>query len=162
MKSDNLPSQAKTGARPVSNFQNALNKLRSYLKENNLRFTSERVLILEEIFSFPAHFDAEQLFIHVRNKYNQVSRATVYRALELFSRIGIVKKENLGKGHASYELAFNLPHHDHLICIVCGKVIEFVDETIEQRQKEICEKYGMEMISHQLQIYGRCKDHLKK
>jgi Fur family ferric uptake transcriptional regulator len=143
-------------------FQTALQKLRRYLKENNLRFTTERVIILEEIFSFPAHFDAEQLFIHIREKHNYISRATVYRTLELFHKIGIIKKENLGKGYASYELAMNRPHHDHMICVVCGKVVEFVDEVIEQRQAEICDKYGMEMIRHQLQIFGRCKEHRKK
>ncbi len=145
----------------MHDFSRALKKLREYLKENNLRFTTERVTILEEIFSFPSHFDAEQLFIHIRKKNHHISRATIYRALELFNKIGIVKKENLGKDYASYELALDRPHHDHMICVVCGKVIEFVDPVIEERQKEICEKYGMEMISHQLQIYGRCKEHDK-
>lgn len=141
-------------------FQLALQKLRTYLKENQLRFTSERVILLEEIFSFPAHFDAEQLFIHVRNKHNHISRATVYRSLELFHKIGILKKEDLGKkGFATYEVDLDRPHHDHLICVVCGKLIEFVDDVIEQHQTEICKKYGMEMIGHQLQIYGRCKEH---
>ncbi len=140
-------------------FQNALQKLRKYLKANGLRFTTERVIILEEIFSFPSHFDAEQLFIHIREKHNHISRATVYRTLELLHKIEIIKKENMGQGFATYELSMNLPHHDHLICVVCGKVVEFADDVIERRQKEICEKYGMEMISHQLQIFGRCKEH---
>ena len=142
-------------------FQNALQKLRKYLKANGLRFTTERVIILEEIFSFPSHFDAEQLFIHIREKHNHISRATVYRTLELLHKIEIIKKENLGQGFATYELSMNLPHHDHLICVVCGKVVEFADDVIERRQKEICEKYGMEMIRHQLQIFGRCKEHNK-
>lgn len=140
-------------------FQTALQKLREYIKENNLRFTTERVIILEEIFSFPPHFDTEKLFIHIREKHNYVSRATVYRTLELFHKIGIIKKENLGQDFARYELALDRPHHDHIICVVCGKVIEFYDETIERRQQEICEKHGMEMIRHQLQIFGRCKKH---
>jgi Fur family ferric uptake transcriptional regulator len=140
-------------------FQDALKKLRSHLKQNELRFTNERLTILEEIFQFPAHFDAEKLFIHIRKKHDHISRATVYRTLDLLSQIGIIKKEHLGKDYASYELAYKMPHHDHLICQVCGKVVEFADEMIEQRQKEICQKYGMEMIRHQLQIYGRCKEH---
>jgi Fur family ferric uptake transcriptional regulator len=143
-------------------FKTALRNLRSYLRENNLRFTTERVIILEEIFSSPPHFDAEQLFIQIRNKHQHISRATVYRTLDLLSQIGIIKKENLGKGYASYELNLNIPHHDHMICVECGKVVEFVDEVIEKRQKEISEKYGMEMIRHQLQIFGRCKEHQKK
>ncbi len=143
----------------MQTFQNALQKLREYLKDNNLRFTTERVIILEEIFSFPSHFDAEQLFIHIRKKHRQISPATVYRTLELLYNIGIIKKENLGQDYASYELILDMPHHDHLICVVCGKVVEFVDEEIERRQKEICEKNGMEMIRHQLQIFGRCKEH---
>lgn len=142
-------------------FQVALQRLREYLKENNLRFTSERVIILEEIFSFPNHFDAEQLFIHVRNKHKKISRATVYRTLELLHTIGIIKKEKMGQDYASYELSLNMPHHDHLICVVCGKVVEFSDDIIEQHQREICDKYGMEMIRHQLQIFGRCKEHKK-
>jgi Fur family ferric uptake transcriptional regulator len=143
-------------------FKTALHNLRTYLRENNLRFTTERVIILEEIFSSPPHFDAEQLFIQIRNKHQHISRATVYRTLDLLSQIGIIKKENLGQGYASYELKLNVPHHDHMICVECGKVVEFVDEVIEKRQKEISEKYGMEMIRHQLQIFGRCKEHQKK
>lgn len=142
-------------------FQKALQKLRQYLKQNQLRFTTERVIILEEIFSFKGHFDAEQLFIHIRDKHNYISRATVYRTLELLTKIGIIKKENLGQGYATYEVAMDQPHHDHLICTVCGKVIEFVDEEIERLQAEICEKHGMIMVRHQLQIYGRCKEHSK-
>ena len=143
-------------------FKTAVHNLRTYLRENNLRFTTERVIILEEIFSSPPHFDAEQLFIQIRNKHQHISRATVYRTLDLLHHIGIIKKENLGQGYASYELDLNIPHHDHMICVECGKVIEFVDEEIEKRQKEISEKYGMEMIRHQLQIFGRCKKHQKK
>ncbi|MEJ2049930.1 MAG: Fur family transcriptional regulator [Calditrichota bacterium] len=143
-------------------FKTALSKLRTYLRDNNLRFTTERVIILEEIFSSPSHFDAEQLFIQIRNKHQHISRATVYRTLDLLSQIGIIKKENLGQGYASYELDLNVPHHDHMICVECGKVVEFVDDVIEKRQKEISEKYGMDMIRHQLQIYGRCKEHRKK
>jgi Fur family ferric uptake transcriptional regulator len=143
-------------------FHTALKKLRKYLRENNLRFTTERVTILEEIFSFPSHFDAEQLFIHIRNKYNHVSRATVYRTLELLYQIGIIKRENLGKGYASYELDLNMPHHDHLICLECGRVVEFMDELIEKRQKEICEANDIIMMKHHLQIFGKCKSHVKK
>lgn len=151
-----------TESQYMYNFQSALQKLRDYLKENHLRFTSERVIILEELFSFPSHFDAEQLFIHVRKKHNHISRATIYRTLELFHNIGIVDKENLGQDYASYELALDRPHHDHIICVECGKIIEFVDPVIEKRQKEIAEKYGIEMIRHQLQIFGRCKEHDQK
>ncbi len=140
-------------------FKNALELLRNYLKENKMRFTTERVIILEEIFSFPPHFDAEQLFIYIRKKHNHISRATVYRTLELFHNLKILKKEIMGSGVSRYELQLDLPHHDHLICVVCGKVVEFVDETIEKIQKEICEKNDMVMISHQLQIFGRCKSH---
>ncbi len=140
-------------------FQTALQKLRSYLRDNQLRFTNERLIILEEIFSFPSHFDAEQLFIHIRRKHHHISRATVYRTLDLLSQISILKKENLGNDYASYELDFNVPHHDHLICVVCGKVVEFSDDIIEKRQREISKQYQMKMIRHQLQIYGRCDDH---
>jgi Fur family ferric uptake transcriptional regulator len=140
-------------------FQTALYRLRQFLKENELRFTNERLTILEEIFQFTDHFDAEKLFVQIRKKHHRISRATIYRTLDLFSQIGIIKKENLGNDFASYELAFNVPHHDHLICVVCGKVIEFSNELIEESQKKICKKYNMEMIRHQLQIFGRCKDH---
>jgi len=140
-------------------FQRALQRLRNYLKENQLRFTNERLILLEEIFNFPSHFDAEQLFIHIRRKHHHISRATVYRTLDLLSQIKILKKENLGKDYASYELDMNVPHHDHLICVVCGKVLEFSDELIEKRQQEICKNNKMVMIRHQLQIFVRCKEH---
>jgi Fur family ferric uptake transcriptional regulator len=141
------------------NLQSALKILREYLKDNKLRFTGERLIVLEEIFTFSNHFDAEQLFIHIRKKYNHISRATVYRTLELFHKIGIIKKENLGQDYSSYELSMDRPHHDHMICVECGKVIEFVDEVIERRQKEICNEKEVNMIRHHLQIFVRCKSH---
>ena len=140
-------------------FQTALYQLRQFLKENNLRFTSERLAVMEEIFRFTDHFDAEKLFNQIRKRHRHISRATIYRNLDLLSQIGIIKKENLGNDFASYELAFNLPHHDHLICVECGKVIEFNDRLIEESQQKICKKYQMVMIRHQLQIFGRCKEH---
>ena len=140
-------------------FQMVLYQFRQFLKENNLRFTSERLAVMEQIFRFKTHFDAEKLLKQIRKRHRQISRATIYRNLDLLSQIGIIKKENLGNDFASYELAFNLPHHDHLICVECGKVIEFNDRLIEESQQKICKKYQMVMIRHQLQIFGRCKEH---
>jgi Fur family transcriptional regulator, ferric uptake regulator len=140
-------------------FQIALFQLRQFLKENKLRFTNERLTILEEIFQFSDHFDAEKLFNIIQNRHRHISLATIYRTLDLFSQAAIIKKENLGNDFASYELSFNVPHHDHLICVECGKVIEFNDRLIEENQQKVCEKYNMVMIRHQLQIFGRCKDH---
>ncbi len=129
-----------------------------FLKKNKLKNTPERLAILKELLNVNQHFDADEFFLHLKKNSINVSRATVYRTLELLQMAGMVRKSTMGESHAHYEFIWNQEHHDHLICSQCGKIIEFFDEEIEKRQRQICERHGFVMRKHNLQIWGVCKE----
>ena len=86
-----------------------------------------------------------------------VGLATVYRVLTQFEAAGIVTRHNFDGGHSVFELESG-EHHDHLVCISCGQVVEFHDEIIEQRQEELAKKMGFSLTDHSLNLYGKCSD----
>jgi Fur family ferric uptake transcriptional regulator len=137
-------------------------KFRDYLKKKGLKFTPERELILKEVFSLHKHFDVEALFGILRKKDRTISRATIYRTLPLLIESGLIREALRCRDRVYYELIFGHPHHDHLLCIGCGKVIEFRNERLEKLQKEVCKKYGFKPIEHRLGIKGYCKKCQKK
>ena len=129
---------------------------KNYLRNEGLKYTSERRLILTEVLKRRDHFDADELAAEMRTEGLKVSRATVYRTLDILHEIGVVNKATLGHKHQHYENMVGRQHHDHLVCLHCDKVIEFVDEEIEKRQEEVCKSLGFEMKRHSLQIFGYC------
>jgi Fur family ferric uptake transcriptional regulator len=129
-----------------------------YLNSKNLKLTEERKAVLKEIFLRPGHLEAEDLWHTLRKKKKRASRATVYRTLELLVDSGIVRKVDLGHGHSHFEHVLGHAHHEHMICLKCGKVIEFSDKKIEKSLKRLCEKSGFENTSHCFQIFGYCRD----
>ena len=137
------------------------NYFRGFLKKNNLKVTPERMAIIKELFKVEQHFDADEFFLHLKNNKIAVSRATVYRSLEILEKAGIVVKYSMGEGHAHYEMVWQQEHHDHIICTECGKIIEFTDEKIERRQLEICKEKGVKILRHSLQIWGICSSCIK-
>lgn len=132
-------------------------KFRIYLKSNGLRFTPERRFILGEIFSSHRHFDVEELYQRLRRKGKSISRATIYRTLPLLVESGLVREALRCQDRVHYEHTLGHEHHDHLLCIKCGRVIEFKDEAIEKLQDGICKRYGFKPIEHRLGIRGYCK-----
>jgi Fur family ferric uptake transcriptional regulator len=137
---------------------NEIIKFSQYLRTKGLSLTQERETILNEVFSLEGHFEAEELLFSLRKKKKRVSRATVYRTLDLLVDAGLVGKADMGEKHSHYEHIFGHLHHDHLVCIRCGKVIEFSDKRIERSMKKLCEKGGFEHISHCFQVFGYCKN----
>jgi Fur family ferric uptake transcriptional regulator len=132
-------------------------KFRNYLKKKGLKFTPEREVILKEIFSLHKHFDVDELYLRVHRKNRRLSRATIYRTLPLLVESGLIVETFRCLGRSSYEHIFGHPHHDHMICIKCGKVIEFSSEKIKRLQEEICKKYGFKSVEYRLGIKGYCK-----
>jgi Fur family ferric uptake transcriptional regulator len=128
-----------------------------FLKNNKHKITQERLMVLDEVFGRHDHFEAEELVEELKKNNLPVSRATVYRTLELLVLCGLVTKDNFGGSSAKYEHIFGHKHHDHIIDIEDGTIIEFVDEKIEKLQEEIAEKYGYELIKHVMQLYGKKK-----
>ncbi|KPK99677.1 MAG: hypothetical protein AMJ91_06925 [candidate division Zixibacteria bacterium SM23_73_3] len=127
-----------------------------YLKAQKLKFTKERGAVLQEMFLHRGHLEAEDLLYSLRRKKKGASRATVYRTLELLMDSGIVRKVDLGHGHSHYELVLDHPHHEHMVCVNCGKVLEFSDKKIEMALKRLCKKSRFEHTSHHFQVFGYC------
>lgn len=134
----------------------------SDLKKLGLKATVPRMKILEMLEQSDAgHFSADEIYKHLVDSGEEVGLATVYRVLTQFESAGIVVKHHFEGGQSVYELNHG-SHHDHMLCVKCGHVEEFFDETIEERQRKIAEKAGFDMTDHTLYIYGICKSCQKK
>ncbi len=141
---------------PEDNIKEVKQIFAAHLEKSSLRKTPERFAILEEIYRRTDHFDAEALYIHMKNQNYRVSRATVYNTLELLVNCDLVKKHQFGKNLAQYEKSFGFKQHDHLICIECGKVLEFCDPRIQQIKNMMGELLKFQVTHHSLNLYGHC------
>ncbi len=139
-----------------------IGRFQSFLQLQGLKLTGERAALVREIFATHYHFEADELLFKMKQKNVKISRATVYRTLELLVKSGMVRRVHLGEDHYHYEHVRGDSHHDHLICTTCGTVIEFNDPALEARQHEICEKKRFTPTFHNLQILGVCDACRKK
>ena len=129
----------------------------SELKKAGLKATLPRLRILEVLEkSVEQHLSAEDVYKSLLDSGEDVGLATIYRVLTQFEAAGIVERHNFDEGHAVFELARE-EHHDHIVNIDTGEVIEFVDEEIERRQREIVEEHGFRLEDHSLVLYVRSK-----
>jgi len=129
-----------------------------YLRENNLKVTKERLTLLEELFSTPGHLDADSLLIQLRKRNKRVSRATIYRTLDLLVQCGLARKSRLGREHYVYERVTPGQRHDHMVCTQCGRIIEFYEPELEERQRQVCLAHNFHPTFYSLQIQGLCKE----
>jgi len=128
-----------------------------FLAGKRLKLTRQRETVINEIFASGGHFEAEELVERLKRKHARVSRATVYRTLELLQECRLVEKINFGTSRSFYEHVHPGQHHDHIICTRCNLVIEFVDERIEKLQEEICLRNGIRLKSHSMRLFGECE-----
>ena len=127
------------------------------LKKAGLKVTLPRMKILELLeASKTRHQTAEDIYKALLDAGAEIGLATVYRVLTQFEAAGLVSRHHFEGGQAVFELNEG-KHHDHLVCVKCGKVIEFMDDLIEERQKKIAQDNGFKITEHSLILYGHCK-----
>ena len=131
---------------------------RKELRKAGLKITLPRLKILEILESArDRHLSAEDIYKELLNSGEDIGLATVYRVLTQFEAAGLVTRHNFEGGHSVFELDDG-DHHDHMVCVDSGQVIEFVNEEIERLQHEIAEEYGFELIDHSLVLYVKSRD----
>lgn len=133
-------------------------RFKEYLAQHNLKYTPERRRIFHEIFSARDHFDADELFMRLRAHNRRVSRATVYRTLDLLVKLGLVRKVCLGDRSSLYENVFHWKRHGHFVCVACGKVQEFQLSGIDERLEAICQEHNFRAKNRCIQISGFCSE----
>jgi Fur family ferric uptake transcriptional regulator len=134
-----------------------LKAVASYFREHGCRWTDPRRAIVETAFATHRHFTADELLEMARRRDASVSRATVYRTLALLEKGGFVEGLDVGDGGRRFEHTLGHPHHDHMVCLKCGRILEFQDEEIERRQKLAAAAHGFTIASHSLRLYGTCR-----
>lgn len=128
------------------------------LKKAGLKITEPRLTILSLMQEHKnEHFSAEDVYKILLEQGSEIGLATVYRVLNQFDEAHILIRHNFEGNKSVFELA-PVEHHDHIICEDCGKVFEFSDNIIEQRQREISQQYGIKLKAHSLYLYGKCSD----
>ena len=130
-----------------------MNKIEDKCEQKGVRLTDQRRLIAKVMSQSSDHPDVDELHKRVSEIDEKVSIATVYRTVKLFEESGIIEKHDFKGGKARYEQSSDI-HHDHLIDVNTGEIVEFVDEEIEKLQNKVAEKLGYKLVDHRLELYG--------
>jgi Fur family transcriptional regulator, ferric uptake regulator len=140
------------------NVNKAKDIFRNYIQEKGLRNTQQREIILDEFISADRHITVEELFNVIKDKHPDIGYATVHRNLSLLCESGIAEEMKIGNQKARFEPKVEREHHDHLICLKCGRFIEVHDAKLERLQEKLAEANDFRPVRHKLEIYGYCRD----
>ncbi len=133
-------------------------QFKNYLKNNDLKYTNERKELLKAITILKDHFHVEDIYQQVRKQKSDVSLATVYRTIPILIESGLIT-ETLSEGDKIvYEKIYNEPRHDHMVCLNCGKIMEFNCPGMEKLQKNICREHSFIPVEHRLELRGYCRN----
>ncbi len=130
--------------------------LARYLEEHNLKHTRQRDLILEAFLATRGHVTSEELYQRVREQHPSIGYTTVYRTMKLLAEAGLAQERHFDDGVTRYEIVQQL--HDDLVCLRCGRIIEFECEEIEVAQIEVAERLDFEVLRHRHELYGHCAE----
>ena len=134
---------------------NRFAEVEQLLREKDVRLTGQRTVIVKRAVAY-LHFTAEELVKDVRAADPTIARGTVYRTLSLLLEAGVVEKHDFRYGPPNYEVTFGKAHHDHLMCVQCGEIIEYQEPRVEQIQDEVVKRFGYQLLSHTHKLYGLC------
>ncbi len=139
-------------------YQLAKERFDDFLYINKNRRTPERYAILEEIYVHQHHFDAESLYIRMKQNAYRVSRATIYNTLDILVESGLIKKHHFGENKTLFERSYGFEDHHHIICTNCGKILEFQDPIINYRVDALNDSLDVSPMAYSLNVYGMCKN----
>jgi Fur family transcriptional regulator, ferric uptake regulator len=131
---------------------------RNFLKSEKNRITPERFEVMDAALDYDGHFGADDLYVLMKNKNSSISRATVYKTLELLVQCDLLGKRHFGENLTRYESSFKRKVHDHLICMNCGRIVEFSEKQFSQLPEKISNDLGFEFESYSFNIFARCPD----
>lgn len=134
-----------------------LSRMEDFLRTQGQRVTTRRRMILKEILGIHRHFTAEDLYERTRRAKSPPSKATVYRMLALLVEGSLLETHQFGDRYLYYEIAVDRKHHDHMMCVECGHIVEFASAELESIQQRILDRHGFTMVHHSHKIYGLCK-----
>ena len=135
-----------------------IQQVRDEARRRGVRWTNQRQVIVETFITCDEHLTVEELHRRVRVLDATVSAATVYRTINMLVEIGVAVKRHFGDGSATFESALHKHHHDHLVCLACGKIEEFELQAIEDLQEQVANEHGFRLVHHRMELYGVCKD----
>ena len=135
-----------------------IDRFRAWLREHNLPVTPQRLAIADVLLASDRHLSAEDIAAELSARGSKIGTATVYRTIDVLVDSGLVVERDFGEGFRRFEPARDIPHHEHMLCTVCGKVEEFRDERLERMTTLAAEARGFSRQRHRLVIYGVCRE----
>jgi Fur family transcriptional regulator, ferric uptake regulator len=141
-----------------SDMEHLTRQFTDFLRRKKFRITQERYKVLDRIAELDRHFNADELYVYMNTKGDGVSRATIYSTLDLLTKSNILVRHRFQGESAHFELASRMPNHDHLMCMECGRIVEFREAATDGIRDSVCKELGFKPISHSLQIFAVCQD----
>lgn len=138
-------------------MKSIIEKFKNNLQQENLKCTPQRLAILEQMMNLDDHLEVDEILVILKDKGVEVSRATLYRTIEILVKYHFIRKLDIGDGRIRYEKKIGTSHHDHMICVDTGDIIEFCNDEIERIQNTIADQHGYEIIRHVHQLFVRKK-----
>lgn len=144
---------------PLIPYETLLKQFKQLLRNNNLKFTKQREVILSTLYNHEGHFTPEEIYQIIKSENPDLNTgiATIYRTLSLLENANIATSISFGTQGKKYELGVKA-HHDHIICTKCGRILEFFDESIEKKQEKIAKSLGFKIEDHIMKIFGICPE----